>query len=114
MLELSFQRPLDADDLLMQWFDIGLLRWRGDKLTPPRQVSESERPFIAKMVQRRHILMHNGGIVDEEYLARSGDDSVRLNERIRVASNEAKRFIEDCQQMGANLIANVENGFAEE
>lgn len=114
VLELNFQRPIDANELLMQWFDISALRWRGDKLTPPRQISESERPFIKTMIQRRHILMHNGGIVDEDYLTRSGDDSVRLGERIRVSSNEAKRFIEHCQQMGANLIDNVEDGFAEE
>lgn len=114
VMQLNFQKPFETDMLLTNWFDIGLLKWRGDKAGPARHVPETEFPFIKKMIQRRHILIHNGGIVDQEYLDLSGDTQVKLGERIRVRSKEAKRFIEDCQQMGANLIDNVENGFAEE
>ena len=114
MMHLNFQKPFETDALLIQWFDIGFLKWRGDKLTPSREIPEIEFPFIKKMVQRRHIITHTGGIVDEDYLNLSGDTQARLGERIRVRSKEAKRFIEDCQQMGANLIDNVENGFAED
>lgn len=113
LTELSFQKPLEADALLVQWFDIGLLRWAGDELTPGRTVPESEIPFISKMIQRRHILVHNGGIVDEEYLDRSGDTQARLGERIRIPSKEAKRFVNCIREMGANLLDNVESGFKE-
>jgi len=78
MLELNFQKPFETDSLLVQWFDIGAFKWRGDKFAPPRAVPEAEFPFINKMIQRRHILMHNGGIVDQQYLDLSGDAQARL------------------------------------
>jgi hypothetical protein len=114
VLELNFQKPFEADALLAQWFDIGVLKWTGNKSTSARAVPEADFPFIKKMIQRRHILMHNGGVVDQEYLDLSNDTQVRLGERIRVRSKESKRFIEYCQQLGANLMDNVEDGFTQE
>jgi hypothetical protein len=111
--ELNFQKPLQADDFLMSWFDIGALEWVGNDTTPKRTVPDSELPFIKKMIQKRHILIHNGGIVDQEYLDLSGDDQVLLGERISISSKEAKRFIECAHAMGANLMDNVEHGFRE-
>jgi hypothetical protein len=111
--ELNFQKPLQAHELLMQWFDIGVLQWPGDKVTPKRNVLDSDLPFIKKMIQKRHILIHSGGIVDQAYLDLSGDTQVRLSERISVASKEAKRFLECVRAMGANLVDNVEDGFVE-
>jgi hypothetical protein len=65
------------------------------------------------MIQRRHILMHNGGVVDQDYLDLSGDTQARLGERIRIRSNEAKRFVEAVRELGLNLLDNVEDGFME-
>ena len=62
---------------------------------------------------RRHILIHNGGIVDPEYLDLSGDTQVQLGERIRIRSNEVKRFISCNRAMAENLLDNVEYGFEE-
>ena len=64
------------------------------------------------MVQRRHILIHNGGVVDQDYLDQSGDTDIRLDERIRVRGKDAKRFLEDVALMGMNLLDNVEEGFS--
>jgi hypothetical protein len=110
---LNFQSPLQADEALRQWFDIGVVAWKGNATIPPRAVKQSELPFIRKMVQRRHILIHNGGVVDEDYLKLSGDNQVRLDERIRIPSNEAKHFIEVIREMGLNLLDGVEFGFEE-
>jgi hypothetical protein len=63
------------------------------------------------MIQRRHILIHNRGIVDDEYLDLSEDTSFALGERIRIRSTEAKRFLERVRDMGLNLIDNVEGNF---
>jgi hypothetical protein len=63
------------------------------------------------MVQKRHILIHNGGVVDEEYLRLAGDTTVRLDERIRIKSNEAKRLLTLVSEMASNLLDNVEMGF---
>jgi hypothetical protein len=109
MTELSFQVPFEATTLLTQWFDIGLLKWPGDKSFPQSALAEAEFPFIKLMFQKRHVLTH-GGIVDEDYIQRSGDSDVRLGERISVSSKETKRFIADIRAMGEILINNVEEG----
>ena len=110
---MNFQRPLQADESLRKWLDIGLVAWNGNASTPPRAIKESELPFITKMVQRRHILIHNGGVVDDEYLRLSGDTQARLGERNRVSSNEAKHFVEVVAEMGLNLLDGVELGLEE-
>src|ERR1022692_627009 len=101
---LNFQKPLIANASLGEWFDISVREWAGNGISPKRLVSETELPFIKIMIQKRHILIHNGGIVDQQYLDLSGDSSVRLDERISVRSNEAKRFIENVRVMAANLL----------
>jgi hypothetical protein len=111
--ELNFQTPVPANQALVEWFDIAIFEWAGNSLTPPRCVPESDLPFIKKMIQKRHILIHNGGSVDQDYLAYSGDDQVVLGERISVSSKEARRFIECVRAMGTNLMDNVEFGFME-
>ena len=108
--ELNFQSPLQADEMLRQWFDVGLLTWPGNSANPGRHIAPGEVPFIRKMVQRRHILIHNGGVADQEYLKLSGDDNARLDERIRIRSKEAKRFVDITGQMAMNLLDNIEQG----
>lgn len=109
--KLNFQKPLLADESLVQWFDIGVLEWAGNDASPKRTLPQSEPPFIKKMIQKRHILVHNGGLVDQEYLDLGGDTQVRLDERISIRSHEAKHFIESVRGMAANLLDNVEYGF---
>ena len=111
--ELNFQSPLQADEALRQWFDIGVVAWGGNAKIPPRAVKQLELPFITKMLQRRHILIHNGGVVDADYLKLSGDTQSRLDERIRVSSRDARHFVEVVSEMGLNLLDGVEYGFEE-
>ena len=96
---LSFQRLFETADRLQQWFGIDLLKG----------ISEGDRTFLKKMLQRRHILTHNGGKVDQDYLDQSGDKSVRLNERIRIASNEARRLIPLMRSLAKNLLDDFES-----
>ena len=110
---LNFQSPLDANESLRQWFDISILQWNGNKETPARALEQSELPFLTKMIQRRHILIHNGGVADDDYLRLSGDTQARLHEQIRMRGNEAKRFVELMTEMGLNLLDGIEEGFKE-
>lgn len=89
-----------------------MLEWAGNSANPKRNVARSEIPFIKKIVQRRHILIHNGGLVDQEYLDKSGDDQVRLDEQIRIRSDDTRRFLKDVSEMGMNLADNIEEGFS--
>jgi hypothetical protein len=109
--DVSFQKPLAANESLMSWFDVGLLEWPGNATISRRTIPPDEVAFIKKMVQRRHLLTHNRGIVDQEYHDLSGDTSFALGERISIRSAEAKRFLERVRDMGLNLLDNVEQGF---
>jgi hypothetical protein len=109
---LSFQSPLQADKSLVEWFDISVLESVGNDITPKRKVP-TDAAFITKMLQKRHVLIHTEGIVDQNYIDRSKDTDVRLDERIRVRSYEAKRFVETVRVMGLNLLDNLERLFVE-
>lgn len=109
--QLNFQKASEADTLLREWFDIGFFEWPGDDEAPKSQITTEDQEFIRKMIQKRHILIHNGGIVDEEYIRLAGDMTVRLDERIRIRSNETKRFLTLISDMARNLLNNVERGF---
>jgi len=106
---VSFQNPFQADKALLEWFDISLMEWVGNDLVPKRRLP-SDSSFIKKMFQKRHVLVHNKGIVNEEYLERSGDTEFSLGERIAVRDHEAKLFIETVRAMGENLLDGVEYG----
>jgi hypothetical protein len=112
---LNFQQPLTADRLLKQWFDVGVM----ERTMPlndrtKTQVAQTDLPFLVMMVQKRHVLIHNGGLVDEEYLQRTGETQMRLDERVRIRSREARRFIEIVRDMGMNLLDNIETGLTRE
>jgi hypothetical protein len=109
--QLNFQKVFESDNLLQQWFDIGFFEWPGDDEVPKRQIALDDQAFIRKMLQKRHILIHNGGVVDEEYLRLAGDTTVRLDERVRIKSHDARRLLMLMREMASNLLDNVERGF---
>jgi hypothetical protein len=95
--ELSFQRIAQCAPSLENWFDIQVFR----------NIRSDDQAFVNKMLHRRHIVTHNAGRADQNYLDHSGDTSCRLNERIRIRSNEVKRLLPLIRKMCENLL----NGF---
>jgi hypothetical protein len=97
--QISFQQILKADELLRGFFGIELLKG----------ASDAERDFANKMFNRRHILTHNGGRVDHEYLDRTCDSSVRLNQKVAVRSREIARLIPLLKRAAENLFQGYES-----
>ena len=83
------------------------LNWYGFEILDG--ISLDDRRFLNTMFNRRHIFAHNAGRVDQEYLDNTGDNSVRLNEKIRVKSKEIRRLIPLVKQAGRNLITGFES-----
>src|SRR6185312_1570090 len=110
--ELSFQMPLLADKSLQQWIDISLFRWIGNKEIPNKEMKQAEIGFVKLMLFKRNVLTHTA-IVDEEYLEKSGDTTMRLGERMTIKSNEIKRFITNIGEMSLYLLDNLEFGMTE-
>ncbi len=92
--KLSFQRVLDACESLDQWYGLETLEG----------VSDKQKAFLKMMMHRRHIITHNGGRVDADYLKFSGDTQAKLNERIRIRSSQVRRLLEIVRLLGNNLI----------
>ena len=77
---------------LSAWFDINLF----DGLKP------DDIAFITRMFLRRHVYEHNGGEVDERYIKESGDDTVRLKQRIHETSESTSRSANLIEILGHN------------
>jgi hypothetical protein len=85
---------LDACESLDQWYGLETLEG----------VSDEQKAFLKMMMHRRHIITHNGGRVDADYLKFSGDTQAKLNERIRIRSSQVRRLLEIVRLLGNNLI----------
>lgn len=92
--ELSFQHPVGAAASLKEWFDIDTLQG----------IDQGDQEFLHRMFNRRHLFTHCGGRVDQEYLDKTGDQSVRLNEVVRVDSKEVRRLMLLVEKMAVNLL----------
>jgi len=97
VLDLSFQRLMDASQNLSNWFAIDLLR----------QLAEDDKRFLCLMVNRRHLFAHCDGRVDQEYLDKTGDSTVRLNEVVSIHSGEVRRLI----ALVTRIVNNLLDGF---
>lgn len=49
---------------------------------------------IKTSFQKRHVFEHNGGIVDEDYLKKSGDTTYKLGQRLVINKNEVLETIQ--------------------
>lgn len=95
---LSFQNILKANDCLLNWFGFEIL---------PR-FPEDDKVFLNRMFNRRHVLTHNGGRIDQEYLDNTKDTTVRLNQKIAVHSKELRRLIPLLRMVAKHLFDGFE------
>ena len=58
-----------------------------DYLTP------AEVSTLTRLFQQRHLLAHTGGIVDQDYIARSGDTSYAIGQRIVVRDSAVRELL---------------------
>ena len=56
------------------------------------------------MFQKRHLLEHNNGMVDQKYIDKSGDTSYKTGQRIVVKENEAYTLLDIIRKLGNEII----------
>lgn len=95
---LSFQGIIKAGERLKTWYGIEMLKG----------LSEDDCTFFNKMFQRRHLVIHTGNRVDEDYLKNTNDTTVSLHQTIRIGSREIRRLIPLTERVGNNLIRGYE------
>ena len=55
--------------------------------------------------QKRHILVHNEGIVDDKYIKRSGDSTYQVGQRIVVAASDIRRLVDLIGKLASEIRA---------
>lgn len=79
----DFQIVEKGSDLFLQACGKGYEEW----------LSQYELDRMILFFQRRHILEHNAGIVDERYIEKSGDTSYRVGQRLVLKKNEVRELL---------------------
>lgn len=89
----SFHDLEEIRTIFRDWFDIDLCAG----------IKEGEIAKAKLMFYRRHLYEHNGGEVDEKYLEKSGDTTVRLKQVIRETQEGAHTLLGTLVKMARNL-----------
>jgi sarcosine oxidase delta subunit len=82
-----FQRLDDTAALFADHAEVDLVELAGDE-----RWQRLKRTFA-----RRHVLMHNGGIVDEKFLSQLPDSGLRLGQRLVVRRADAAQALDDLE-----------------
>lgn len=67
-------------------------------------LSREELDFMELMFQRRHLLEHNNGMIDQRYLDKSGDISYSLGQRIIVKETDAHSLLAILRKLGSSIM----------
>jgi hypothetical protein len=65
----------------------------------PDWLTKNEFREINELFQKRHLLSHTEGIVDQKYLDRSGDSTYKIGQRIVVKETDIKNLIKIVQKL---------------
>lgn len=63
---------------------------------------------ILRAFQKRHLLPHKMGVVDEDYLSATGDSPSLLGRKISIAATEVRELVDQLQSLGAELFRSLE------
>lgn len=77
---INFQNILKARDELIELFNVDIFS----------DFEENDIKFTNKLFQQRHLYTHKNGIVDEDYINRSGDNTVREGQYLISSPTEIK------------------------
>lgn len=67
-------------------------------------LTENEIEYLNLMFQRRHILEHNNGIIDERYLEKSKDMSYKVGQRVIIKENDVIKLLDFVKKLGKGLL----------
>lgn len=68
-------------------------------------LSELELKRLNLMFQRRHLIEHNKGMVDQKYIDKSGDQTYAVGQRIVVKQAEVYELVELIKKLGNGLLS---------
>jgi uncharacterized Zn finger protein (UPF0148 family) len=79
----SFQKLDVGGDLWYELFNESYVNW----------LSKSQYERLNMLFQRRHLLQHTDGIIDQKYLDKSGDDKYNIGQRVIVKERDVLELV---------------------
>lgn len=86
--------------------DDGNLKWK-DAVSEGYTdwVSVSEYQLLKKCFQKRHLLSHTDGVVDQNYISKSGDTSYSVGQHIIIKPDEVKEYATIIEKIGEKVLS---------
>ncbi len=91
--EISFQSIANAKNRIQVLYDFDLVE----------SLDNSQWTFIIRCFQKRHLLAHTMGVIDEDYVRKASDPSAIIGRKISIDSDEVKQLIQLLEIIGENL-----------
>jgi hypothetical protein len=79
----AFQNIERGNDLWKKSFGVGYEDW----------IEQEEYDFMNRLFQKRHLLLHTEGIVDQKYLDKSSDRNYKVGQRIIIKDKEIRKLV---------------------
>lgn len=76
-------------------------------------LNESELATLTIAFQRRHLFAHNQGLVDQEYINRSGDTAYELGQRIVLQERHVREYIHIIRKLASSMRETVRENTVE-
>jgi hypothetical protein len=92
--EIRFQNLVSARARVLEQFDFDL----------GTSTSAMDWTAILRAFQKRHLLAHRMGVVDEDYLSVTGEPQSLLGRKISISSTEVRQVAASLRILGGNLV----------
>jgi hypothetical protein len=94
---ISFQNITRARDRILKEQNLDI-----SDGTPPE-----EWTFVATQFQKRHLLAHKMGIIDEDYCRNTGTDTYWVGRKVPISKEDVERLIGHLTNIGGNIFSGV-------
>ena len=75
---------------------------------------EGAKPLKRNVFQQRHLLQHQDGIVDQDYITKSGDVSYQVGQHLIIKAEDITEYAEIVETLGKRVLALLEEVKANE
>lgn len=90
---LSFQNIKKAREIILDLFDFDMAA----------NLTKDEWGDVALLFQKRHLITHKMGVIDEVYLKQTGQSESLIRRKIKIDKNEILKLITSLQKIGTSL-----------
>lgn len=97
--EIRFQNIVAARDRAKEQFGVDFAA----------TVAPSNWAHVLRAFQKRHLLAHKMGVVDEDYLSATGDSPSLLGRKVSIAASEVRELVACLQGLGSDLFRSLES-----